>query len=116
MGTLIMKYAAILSLALASASRPSLNLQIVLGFVICASGVAVAVQAVRAKKYAWAVVFCSIAVLFNPVLLFQPAYTQHIGVSAACISAFVLSLFLLKSLPIRTIASITGQNPGSDSL
>ena len=50
MGTLIMKYAAILSLALAAAIRPSLNLHILLGFVVCASGVAVAAQAVRAKS------------------------------------------------------------------
>ena len=116
MGTLIMKSAAILSLALASAMRPSLNLQTVLGFVVCSSGVAVAAQAVRAKKYAWAAVFCSIAILFNPVMLFQPAYTQHLGVTAACLVAFVLSLFMLKNLPTRTIASITEQNPGSDSL
>lgn len=116
MGTLIMKYAAILSLALAAAIRPSLNLHILLGFVVCASGVAVAAQAVRAKKYVWAAVFCSIAILFNPVLLFQPAYTRHLAVNAACIVAFALSLFLLKNLPTRTIASIIGQNPGSDSL
>jgi hypothetical protein len=116
MGTLIMKYVAILSLALAGALRPSLNLQLALGFVVCASGLAVAVQALRARKYLWAGVFCSIAILFNPVLLFQPAYTRHLGVTSACIVAFVLSLFLLRNLPIRTIASITEQNPGSDSL
>ena len=116
MGTLIMKYVAILSLALAGALRPSLNLQIALGFVVCASGLAVATQAARAKKYVWAAVFCSIAILFNPVLLFQPAYTQNPGVKVACIAAFALSLFLLKNLPTRTIASITEQNPGSDSL
>lgn len=116
MGTLIMKCTAILSLLIATGVKPTINLQILLTFIICASGVAVGTQAVRAKKYVWAAVFFSIALFFNPIFTIQPSDALHFGVSAACVVAFVLSLFLLKNVPTRTIASITEQNPGSDSL
>ncbi|HWR15433.1 MAG TPA: DUF6804 family protein [Terriglobales bacterium] len=116
MGTLILKYAAIMSLLTTAALKPTLNLQTLLAFIICASGVAVGAQAMRAKKYIWSAVFFTIAVFFNPVFTIQPSGAQYIGVSVACTIAFVLSLFLLRNIPIRTIASITNQNPGSDSL
>lgn len=115
MGTMIMKCTAILSLLIATSVRPTINLQILLTFIICASGAAVGAQAMRAKKYVWAAVFFSIAVFFNPIFTIQPSDAQHFAVSAACVIAFVLSLFLLKNIPRRTIASIT-ENPGSDSL
>ena len=117
MGTMILKYAAILSLLIAAALRPSFNYHLLLTFVICASGVAVGSQAVRAKKYVWAAVFFSIAVFFNPLFTIQqPFEAQYVGVCAACILAFVLSLFVLKNIPRKTIVSITEQNPESDSL
>ena len=116
MGTLIMKCTAILSLLIAITIKPTINLQMLLTFIVCASGVAVGAQAVRAKKYLWAAVFFSIAVFFNPIFTIQPSDAPHFGVSAACVAAFVLSLFLLKNVPARTIASITEENPGSDSL
>ena len=116
MGTMIMKCTAILALALAAALKPTVNLQLLLGFVVCAAGAAVAVQAVRAKKYVWALAFFSIAVFFNPVLTFQPPYSRHIGISVVCVAAFVLSLFFVENFPTKTIASITEQNPESESL
>jgi hypothetical protein len=66
MGTLIMKCTAILALLLGSALGPTLNFQVVLGFFVCAGAVAVATQALRAKRYVWAAVFFRIALIFNP--------------------------------------------------
>jgi len=97
MGTMIMKCTAILALALAAALKPTVNLQLLLGFVVCAAGAAV-------------------AVFFNPVLTFQPPYSRHIGISVVCVAAFVLSLFFVENFPTKTIASITEQNPESESL
>jgi uncharacterized membrane protein YccC len=116
MGTMILKCTAILALVLATALKPTTNLQLLLGVVVCTAGVAVAAQAVRAKKYVWAIAFFAIAVFFNPVLTFQPPYSRHFGISAACVAAFALSLFLLENLPTKTIASITSQNARSESL
>jgi hypothetical protein len=70
----------------------------------------------RAKKYIWAAAFFSIAVLFNPIFTIQPSEARYVGVCAACTTAFVLSLFLLKNVPRKTIASVTDQNRESDSL
>jgi len=116
MGTMILKCTAILALVFASPLTPTINLQLLLGFVVCAAGVAVAAQALRAKKYVWAMAFVSIAILFNPVVTFQPPYSRHIGISALCVAAFGLSLVFLKNLPTKTIASITEQHSESESL
>ena len=107
---MILKCTAILALVLAAALKPTINLQLLLGFVVCTAGVAVAAQAVRAKKYIWAIAFFAIAVFFNPVFTFQPPYSRHIGISAACVAAFAFSIFLLENLPTKTIASITSQS------
>jgi hypothetical protein len=116
MGTLIMKCTAIVALLLGSALGPTLNLQVVLGFLICAAAVAVATQAVRAKRYVWAAMFFSIALIFNPVFTFQPVNTGRFVISAACVLAFLSSIFLLRNLPKKSILSITGQSSGSDPL
>ena len=116
MGTMIMKCASIVALTMATALKPTINLQLLLGFVVCAAGVAVAAQAMRAKKYFWAVLFSAIAIFFNPVLTLQSPDSRHIALSAACMAAFALSLFVLQNLPTKTIASITEQNPESESL
>lgn len=116
MGTKILKYAAILALVVASLLELTFNGRLLAGFVICASGIAVAAQAVRANRWIWAGVFTVIAVLFNPVVTVPAAYSASMVTSTICAVAFVLSLFLLENLPKKTIASITGQGSGSDSL
>jgi uncharacterized membrane protein YccC len=116
MGTMILKYAAIAALVIAALLKPTMTLQTLLGFVICGSGAAVAVQAMRAKKYVWAALFLSIALIFNPVLTVSFGQSRHLPLSAGCLVAFVLSLFLLHNVPKKTIASITEQNPESESL
>ena len=116
MGTMILKCTAILALVLAAPLTPTIHLQLLLGVVVCAAGVAVAAQAVRARKYIWAVAFVSIAIFFNPVMTFQPPYSRHLGISALCVAAFGLSLAFLKNLPTKTIASITEQYSDTESL
>lgn len=117
MGTMILKCAAIVALVLATAIEGATsNLEIFLGFVVCASGVAVAAQAVRAGKYIWAAMFATVAVLFNPIFAIQAAQSGNFVLSGACVTGFVLSLFLLEDAPKRTIASITEQAPSSESL
>jgi len=116
MGTMILKCTAILALVLAAPLKPTINLQVLLGFVMCATGMAVAAQAIRARKYVWAGVFFSIAALFNPVFPMEPVYSRHLALSAACALAFLLSLFLLHNLPKRTMALIVHQDSQSESL
>ena len=42
--------------------------QVLLAIVVCASGLLLVREAVRAEKYSWAVVFVAIAALFNPIV------------------------------------------------
>ena len=41
---------------------------VLLAIVVCASGLLLVREAVRAEKYSWAVVFVAIAALFNPIV------------------------------------------------
>lgn len=116
MGTMILKCTAILTLVLATALNPTQNLQLLLGIVVFTAGIAVAAQAMRAKKYVWATVFAGMALFFNPILVIQSAYSRHIAFNIACVAAFALSLFLLENLPRKTVTSIIHQNSDSESL
>ena len=116
MGTMVLKCVAIAALVIAAPLRPTTNLQTIVGYIVCCGGIAVAAQAVRAGRYAWAALFGSIALLFSPVFVIEATRSRHLALSAACVMAFVSSLFLLNNIPKKTIASITAQNPDSDSL
>ena len=115
MGTLVLKYVAILSLMARAAFKRTSGYLLLLAFLICVSAVAVGAQAMRAKKYVLSAVFFAIAVFFNPFFPILASEPSYLGVLAACIGAFVLSLFVLKNIPEKTIASIT-ERSSSDSL
>ena len=89
--------------------------ELALRFAVCAGAVIVAVQAFRAAKNRWGVIFLAIA--FNPVIVFV-RLAEGVGVFAVLLStgAFMLSLAALKPRPLLSMASITGRNPGSESL
>lgn len=91
--------------------------QFLLGFVVCFGAVVVAIQAVRANKYTWAGGFALIALLFNPLLPVLP-FGGELGRSLVFISIvpFALSLAALRTQPLMSMPSITGRNPGSQSL
>jgi hypothetical protein len=88
-----------------------------LGFVVCFAAGVVLMQAVRAKKYAWAGGFAAIALLFNPLvpaLPFDGEWGRLLVLVA--IVPFAVSLAVLTPPPVLSVASITGRNPGSESL
>ncbi len=91
--------------------------QFLLGFVVCFGAAVVAIQAVRAQKYVWAGGFAVIALLFNPlvpVLPFDGEWGRLLVMGS--IVPFAVSLAALRTQPLLSIASITGRNPGSESL
>jgi hypothetical protein len=91
--------------------------QFLLAFVVCLGASLVVMQAVRARKYVWAVGFVAIAVLFNPlvpILGFRSEWNRWLVL--ASIVPFAVSLVTLKTPPWLSIPSITDRNPGSQSL
>ena len=119
--TKIMKWitmAALLTAAMLWGSAANSPIQqFLLGFVVCLGAIVVVMQAGRAKKYVWAGGFAVIALLFNPVVPVLP-FDGGWGRLLVLVSIvpFAVSLATLRAQPLLSIASITGRNPGSESL
>lgn len=116
--TRIMKYVSIAALMVAAilwneVARYGLALR----FVIALGSVMVALQATRARKRMWAAGFFAVAVLYNPLLpLGALSGNVALGVVVATIVPFAISIYKLPTVPLLSMPSITGRNPGSRSL
>lgn len=113
--TKIMKWVSSAVLLLAGLRLTS-GYQILLGFVICVSGILVLTQAVRDSKYLWAVGFFLITVLFNPVVPVVLSRKTFLWLDWVCLMTFLVSLVALKRQPTLSMPSITNRTPGSESL
>ena len=116
--TIMMKYISAGTLILAAVLwNYAAPYELVLGFVVAVGAILVGLQAVRARKYAWAVGFYAIAVVFNPFLPFG-AFSGIAAYSAVTFSIglFLSSIYALKTQPLMSVPSITDRNPGSRSL
>ena len=116
--TKIMKWASMAVLLLAAVFwRSAPNYQFPLNLVVCLGASVVVVQAVRAKKYVWALGFAAMAQLFNPIMpTFRLFGELNLLLVLASIAPFALSLAALKAQPLLSIPSITDRVPGSESL
>jgi hypothetical protein len=91
-----MKWISIAVLLLAALRLPSAGYQVLLEFVVCASGLLVITQAIRADKFLWAAGFTVIAVLFNPLVPVAIARQKFLWLDGVCLVAFLASLVVLK--------------------
>jgi len=117
--TRIMKLAAVVALAwlLVALWRSSANYGTIwAASVIFAAGIVAFSQAVREKSYGWAAMFIGVVALFNPVWPVMLARNVFLGLDAACILVFLVSLSLLKTLPRLSLASVTALTPPEVSL
>ena len=88
-----------------------------LRFVVSLSALMVAIQAVRAKKFYWALGFYVLSGLFNPfVTVLTLKDTLSVFVVLTAVASFALSLATLKTQPLLSIPSITGRTPPRESL
>lgn len=88
-----------------------------LKLVIASGAAVVAVQAFRVSRYRWMLWFLGIVLLFNPTFSVL-TLANRAGLAAIILAAasFAVSLTMLKSQPLLSMASITGRTPGSESL
>lgn len=119
--TKIMKWVTMAALVMAavvwSSAANSQLPRFLLGFVVCLGAMVVLVQAGKAKKYIWAGGFAMIALLFNPlasIFPFNLAWGRWVVLLA--VVPFAVSLAALRTQPLLSMPSITGRNPGSESL
>ena len=90
--------------------------QTLLSIVVCASGLLIVAQAVRSRKYPWAVGFLAIAVLFNPVVPIARSGRDVLWLNGIGLAAFLTAAVALKAGPARTALSITSHLPRRESL
>lgn len=111
--TRIMKWFSIAVLLTAMFWQPSEGLGVLLQMVVSVSAVLVVVQAVQARRYLWGIGFLSIAVLFNPVAPIAFSSEGYLWVNFVCLAMFAVSLAVLKTRPLISVAGII--NPGRRS-
>jgi len=88
----------------------------VLRFLVAAGAAVVVFQAAAMGEYRWMFAFGAVACLFNPVVPIGLSATAAMVLNILTLLLFGLSLRLLKTPPRLTIASITDDTPGSESL
>lgn len=101
--TTIMKWVSISVLLLAAIWRSSPDHDLLLQFVVCAAAILVVWQAFRTTRYLWAAGFAAIAILFNPIQPFEFSPAKFLWLDLICLSAFALSLTVLKAKPAGAI-------------
>jgi len=114
--TKTMKWMSITMLLLAIFQLPVASHQTLLSIVVCASGLLIVAQAVRSRKYPWAVGFLAIAVLFNPVVPIARSGRDVLWLNGIGLAAFLTAAIALKAGPERTALSITSHVPRRESL
>jgi hypothetical protein len=115
--TKIMKLVSIAALVLAAFFwRSSANFQTVVQFLVCGAAALVVIQAARSGKYLWAVVFCVVAVLFNPLAPLTLPGSMFLWVDLLCLSMFLAATAYLRTSPRLSVESVTNPGPRSESL
>jgi hypothetical protein len=114
--TKILKWAAIAVLIGGLFWRPLGAYGTLLQFVVSAAAIVVLVQAAGAHRYVWMSLFLLAACLFNPVVPLELSHQIFMGASILTVLLFFFSIELLQPKARRSVASITGRRPGSESL
>jgi hypothetical protein len=84
--------------------------------VVCASGLLVMRQAVRAGQYLLATGFLPIIVLFSPVSPVAVSWRVFLGLNWIGLVAFLVAVIALKTEPKLSMLSITDRTPRRESL
>jgi hypothetical protein len=114
--TKIMKWIAIVALLLAVLRLPITDYRVLLGIVVCVSGLLIALQSIYDGRHYWAAGFFVLAILFNPVVPLGLPRLASAGLDWVCLAVFLASLVVLKQTPISSAPSITNPLPPSESL
>ena len=104
------------ALLAAALLMPAGENQFLLEFVVCFGAILVASQAARLQEHLWTLGFVALALLFNPILAVPVSGAVLRWLDVICMAAFLISLFLFRSAPLRSVPSITAQGARPESL
>ena len=114
--TTIMKYLALVVLLAGMFWRVTPNLRSYLDFVVSAAAIFVLVQAAKLRDYSWVAAFGAIFLLFNHIRPIPFSFGTMVTLQILTAAIFMISLKMLKMGHRMTIASITEDNPKTESL
>jgi uncharacterized protein DUF6804 len=92
------------------------NYRLVLELVVSVSAIMIFLQALKARKHAWVIVFTAIALLFNPVQPIGFSSAMDHGIELVSATVFLVSLVALRSKKRLSLQSITNPLPSTQAL
>ena len=115
--TEIMKWASVVALTVAVFWwHSSLNVRVLVQFIVCAAAGLVFVQAMGASKRLWAAGFLGIALLFNPIVPVALPRGIFLWLDMVCLTMFLFSVALLKTGQRPSMVSIADSGRRNQSL
>jgi hypothetical protein len=111
----IMIAISLVALAVALFMVSNANYRVFLQFLVCASAVLIVWNAVRAEtQYLWAVTFCGIAVVFNPIAPFALPSRLFFFLDLLSMALFLVYYRTYEARPQLSMAlvSVTHRGPG----
>ncbi len=111
-----MKWLSITMLLLAVLQLPVASHPVLLAIVVCASGLLVICQAVRAGQYLLATGFLPIVVAFSPISPIAISGRAFLWLNWIGLAAFLVAVIALKTERTLSMSSITNRTPRRESL
>jgi len=105
--TKTMKWFSVTMLLLAVCRLPVANHQTLLSVVVFASGLVIAAQSVRSRRYLWTVGLFAIAVLFNPVVSIARSGRDVWWLNSIGLAAFLMAALAFNGRRALTVPPIT---------
>ena len=114
--TKIMMWVSIAVVLLALLELPVTSEPVLVAIVVCASGLLVLCQAVRAGQYLLATGFLPIIVAFSPISPIAVSGRAFLWLNWIGLAAFLVAVIALKTERTLSMPSITNRTPGRESL
>ena len=89
---------------------------LICGLLVWAGATLVGLEALRAQKYVFAIVFAVILLFFNPIFPVQLVRSAFIAAYGFSAIAFASALLFLKATPRLSVQSVTDLSPRSTAL
>jgi hypothetical protein len=104
----IMISLSLVALAVALFVTPNASYQVFLQFLVCASAALIVWKVVRDKaQYLWAVAFCGIAIVFNPIVPLALPGRVFFVLDLLCVALFLVYARAYKAKPRWSMASVS---------
>jgi hypothetical protein len=106
----------IVCLLLAAMFARTSSVQMLVGFVVCATAILIFLRAFEGEQYVWMIVMAAMVLLFNPIVSLRFSPRILLLVNGAAIAALALSRWFVKAPALLTVDSVVDPGPRRESL